>query len=90
MLLPLKQGLKQVRRPLATPHPHCCYATSIKTRIETSIRRVGHHAVYRVVMLLPLKQGLKLGGFSNNRMTDCSCYATSIKTRIETRAGGAR
>ena len=36
MLLPLKQGLKQVDSQLCFVPYLSCYATSIKTRIETS------------------------------------------------------
>jgi len=35
MLLPLKQGLKRVLRVLTIAGYASCYATSIKTRIET-------------------------------------------------------
>ena len=35
MLLPLKQGLKPGRGIESLFVPNCCYATSIKTRIET-------------------------------------------------------
>jgi len=58
MLLPLKQGLKPLVK--ATPTTvRSCYATSIKTRIETFLRRLCSPETARVVMLLPLKQGLK-------------------------------
>jgi len=60
MLLPLKQGLKLQPVILLFEKSSGCYATSIKTRIETA--RSPHHASAPrlVVMLLPLKQGLKL------------------------------
>ena len=58
MLLPLKQGLKQADITPARRFFRRCYATSIKTRIETYQNSFRNFRQY-VVMLLPLKQGLK-------------------------------
>ena len=62
----------------------CCYATSIKTRIETQEPHYECEPLPSVVMLLPLKQGLKRGDDCGNSAGEDCCYATSIKTRIET------
>jgi len=59
MLLPLKQGLKPPQERIGKVENSCCYATSIKTRIETHLGLVGNSGAHQVVMLLPLKQGLK-------------------------------
>ena len=60
-----------------------CYATSIKTRIETETPTLTDYWKL-VVMLLPLKQGLKQQGTGQFGGQNLGCYATSIKTRIET------
>ena len=84
MLLPLKQGLKQADITPARRFFRRCYATSIKTRIETLGRTTDRHRERKVVMLLPLKQGLKPGEIQREMSGRIRCYATSIKTRIET------
>ena len=59
MLLPLKQGLKQTVNEALENVNTGCYATSIKTRIETTGNTMEVSRIDTVVMLLPLKQGLK-------------------------------
>jgi len=59
MLLPLKQGLKLMNILKQKRDLQCCYATSIKTRIETPLHSPPCAVATQVVMLLPLKQGLK-------------------------------
>jgi len=85
MLLPLKQGLKLSSPLCGIGIVPSCYATSIKTRIETEYPQKQTQNCQKVVMLLPLKQGLKLGGRNAGRKPVSRCYATSIKTRIETK-----
>ena len=49
MLLPLKQGLKPSDTTGAQRVIYCCYATSIKTRIETlkpCVKGASHHSCY--------------------------------------------
>jgi len=84
MLLPLKQGLKRIVRVFRLLGIEGCYATSIKTRIETAFSEVSLSGQDGVVMLLPLKQGLKPCRLCQGEGRRRRCYATSIKTRIET------
>ena len=84
MLLPLKQGLKHRLNGFPERPTTRCYATSIKTRIETRCVPVNTSEFPVVVMLLPLKQGLKHQRRPLRPLATPRCYATSIKTRIET------
>ena len=76
MLLPLKQGLKRNETFTITIGDEGCYATSIKTRIETHPRFYTPPPVCQVVMLLPLKQGLKLAPISTQTAAsrELLCY----------------
>jgi len=90
MLLPLKQGLK-----LTVPVPvsgvrKCCYATSIKTRIETAMWTV-NEATGNSCYATSIKTRIETQPCQSEVQIRRCCYATSIKTRIETRVaiGGA-
>ena len=62
----------------------CWSAWSIKTRIETHIRKVCHSLPFYVEVHDPLKQGLKQFEVKTSVFTNSSWSAWSIKTRIET------
>mgnify|MGYP000549757308 CR=1 FL=1 len=83
MLLPLKQGLKLILISGGYMLSSGCYATSIKTRIETpvwcclDICKISCYAT-------SIKTRIETIAVFNIKVNIYSCYATSIKTRIET------
>ena len=83
MLLPLKQGLKHFLTPFCHFFENCCYATSIKTRIETYCDTDGlivSGGCYATSIKTRIETYITLP----SALTIFCCYATSIKTRIET------
>ena len=68
MLLPLKQGLKH---SCSTPHLFsraCCYATSIKTRIET-IRSLKDERTFNCCYATSIKTRIETTGWVYDRKT---------------------
>ena len=84
MLLPLKQGLKLNDLSPVLPAFWGCYATSIKTRIETLFYRGSERGRKHCCYATSIKTRIETLLLQTHRRTGKSCYATSIKTRIET------
>ena len=81
---PLKQGLKLNIASIFHHSYRHSRGTSIKTRIETILRRTVQHGCNDIQEAHPLKQGLKLRGVVVADGSDVNSRGTSIKTRIET------
>ncbi len=70
--VPLKQGLKRLKKTRVIIPPACLKESSIKTRIETKIKGKGKLKPEKVSKRVPLKQGLKLAPLKVSMKVDRS------------------